>query len=908
MAQALAALDSILADFPTAAPAATNGTPAAATNGTAAAAAKPKKQQQQQQAKAKSEPAPAAAAPAAPAAPTLDPAQQAELDRKYALVRSVGEECVTEPELRNLLLKKPNFVLYDGFEPSGRMHIAQGIFKAMNVNKCTAAGGTFVFWVADWFALMNDKMGGDLERIKTVGHYLIHVWTAAGMDMTRVQFKWSSDEICKNALPYWTQALDIARKFTVRPACPHALFGLADELARRAAACSPAPPSPRRRATLATPTPTAAQVARIKKCCQIMGRQEGTLTAAQILYPIMQCTDIFFLKADICQLGVDQRKVRPFPRNASTCVRACPAPPPPPHPPTLHSPHPTPPTLTHPLSPLPPCTLRRLAKASPSAHTVSLAWPTPSPRRLIAVLPLPSQVNMLAREYCDAAGIKLKPIILSHHMLYGLAKGQQKMSKSNKDSAIFMEDTVEDVQRKMTNAYCPIKEGEVEEKPEEESMQLTEDKLKNPCLDYVQHIIFSTETATFAAAGTTFTSFGAVRDAFLGGKLSEADLKAGLIAAVNSLLQPVRSHFETDADAKHVLAQITEWMNEPKGERKTVLRRLSVDAAAGACVVFAPPPSLKPTLASALDTLRCLAAAPAATPKLLWLADWSAFCLNCVTGGKKFVDDLEGIRAAQTLFVGTLTAIAPALMATVTVMRQSDAILSNPSDYWISVINVGRAFQLQKVADAVGNLVDAGQVVAALMHVADMLALGASAASVAHTPEQRSLLQLALDYFGGASCVDAGLKPPTLLAVEAPSLTLKAADAPPDVDGKGDGELFLLDASPDAQKKVKKSFCEPGNAADCPPLVLAKEVVLAHGNPATLTCGDKTYGTACASFAELKDAFASGALHPSELKPAVNKAVDAVLERVRKAVAADPKLKDAEKEMAKVHKRMTAKK
>ena len=35
----------------------------------------------------------------------------------------------------------------------------QGVFKAMNVNKCTRAGGTFIFWVADWFALMNDKMG-----------------------------------------------------------------------------------------------------------------------------------------------------------------------------------------------------------------------------------------------------------------------------------------------------------------------------------------------------------------------------------------------------------------------------------------------------------------------------------------------------------------------------------------------------------------------------------------------------------------------------------------------------------------------------------------------------------------------------------------------------------------------------
>ena len=35
--------------------------------------------------------------------------------------------------------------------------------------------GTFIFWVADWFALMNDKMGGDLDKIKTVGEYLVEV-------------------------------------------------------------------------------------------------------------------------------------------------------------------------------------------------------------------------------------------------------------------------------------------------------------------------------------------------------------------------------------------------------------------------------------------------------------------------------------------------------------------------------------------------------------------------------------------------------------------------------------------------------------------------------------------------------------------------------------------------------------
>ena len=74
-----------------------------------------------------------------------------------------------------MLQKKPAFNAYDGFEPSGRMHIAQGVFKAVNVNKLTSSGCTFIFWVADWFALMNDKMGGDLAKIKVVGEYLKEV-------------------------------------------------------------------------------------------------------------------------------------------------------------------------------------------------------------------------------------------------------------------------------------------------------------------------------------------------------------------------------------------------------------------------------------------------------------------------------------------------------------------------------------------------------------------------------------------------------------------------------------------------------------------------------------------------------------------------------------------------------------
>ena len=58
-------------------------------------------------------------------------------------MRSIGEECIQEDELRNLLEKKPEPICYDGFEPSGRMHIAQvttafsihiNVFSVFNYN------------------------------------------------------------------------------------------------------------------------------------------------------------------------------------------------------------------------------------------------------------------------------------------------------------------------------------------------------------------------------------------------------------------------------------------------------------------------------------------------------------------------------------------------------------------------------------------------------------------------------------------------------------------------------------------------------------------------------------------------------------------------------------------------------
>ena len=119
-----------------------------------------------------------------------------DLEARVSMMLSVGEECITEEELRALvqhkIFKGLETVAYDGFEPSGRMHIAQGVMKAINVNKLTRCGCTFKFWVADWFAMLNNKMDGDLKKIRTVGQYMIEVCRR----LTIHEFSWWMSSKC----------------------------------------------------------------------------------------------------------------------------------------------------------------------------------------------------------------------------------------------------------------------------------------------------------------------------------------------------------------------------------------------------------------------------------------------------------------------------------------------------------------------------------------------------------------------------------------------------------------------------------------------------------------------------------------------------------------------------------------
>ncbi|MBU3941921.1 MAG: tyrosine--tRNA ligase [Nanoarchaeota archaeon] len=193
---------------------------------------------------------------------------------KLGLIKQVGEEIITEEELKTLLETKEHPIAYDGFEPSGQIHIAQGIMRAVNINKMIKAGIKFKMYVADWHGWANNKLNGDLEKIQTCGDYFIEVWKTCGMDVNKVEFIRASEVV--NSMEYWKKVMQVARNTTVK---------------------------------------------RITRCGQIMGRNDSEIQqASQILYPCMQCADIFELKADITELGMDQRKVNVLAREIGPSI------------------------------------------------------------------------------------------------------------------------------------------------------------------------------------------------------------------------------------------------------------------------------------------------------------------------------------------------------------------------------------------------------------------------------------------------------------------------------------------------------------------------------------------------------------------------------------------------------------
>ena len=194
-----------------------------------------------------------------------------DIETRLALITGVGEEIVTETELRELLESTSHPKAYDGFEPSGLAHVPFGLYRPLLLKDLLKAGVRFTLFLADWHAFLNRKMGGDMQAIRKVGDYFLEVWKAAGVDFSKVNVVWASELAAKRE--YWELVLQIAHHTSVK---------------------------------------------RATRALNIMGRKEGELLeVAQYFYPIMQTADIFALDVDFTQLGMDQRRANILARDVA---------------------------------------------------------------------------------------------------------------------------------------------------------------------------------------------------------------------------------------------------------------------------------------------------------------------------------------------------------------------------------------------------------------------------------------------------------------------------------------------------------------------------------------------------------------------------------------------------------------
>ena len=126
--------------------------------------------------------------------------------------------------------------------------------------------------LADWHAWINDKLGGNLERIGAAARYMQATFEALGADPARVRFRWASAMV--GSADYWSRVVRVAK---------------------------------------------ATSLARTKRAMSIMGRseEESNLDTSKLFYPAMQAADIFELPVDLAYGGIDQRRAHVLAREVA---------------------------------------------------------------------------------------------------------------------------------------------------------------------------------------------------------------------------------------------------------------------------------------------------------------------------------------------------------------------------------------------------------------------------------------------------------------------------------------------------------------------------------------------------------------------------------------------------------------
>jgi tyrosyl-tRNA synthetase len=191
-----------------------------------------------------------------------------DIETKIELIKKPPtEEILVEEELRQLLETNEHPGHYQGFEISGLLHLGNFIISGFKINDFLKAGIRCQAYFADWHSFINNKFGGNWEKLLSATKYYEKAFKFFCPGVKTV----IGSELYHNNDEYWRNLLKFSKHMTL---------------------------------------------GRTLRCMTIMGRNENEkLDLSQYFYPPLQATDVHEIGADIPHGGMDQRKAHVLARE-----------------------------------------------------------------------------------------------------------------------------------------------------------------------------------------------------------------------------------------------------------------------------------------------------------------------------------------------------------------------------------------------------------------------------------------------------------------------------------------------------------------------------------------------------------------------------------------------------------------
>ncbi len=165
---------------------------------------------------------------------------------------------------------------------------------------------------------------------------------------------------------------------------------------------------------------------------------------------------------------------------------------------------------------------------------------------------------------------EIKPIAIHHKLLLSLgisandtaqkidtAKAENlKMSKSKADSAIWVHDSPEEIQRKIKKAYCPMpQESQTIEEIEAEQEY-------NPILNWCQNLIFPAGQIILLkrpekfGGDKSYKNYESLKKDYFTQKIHPLDLKSSVAETLSKWFQPVREYVEQNPEGLKIIKNL----------------------------------------------------------------------------------------------------------------------------------------------------------------------------------------------------------------------------------------------------------------------------------------------------------------------------------------------------------------